>query len=446
MSFSRSQARQSVFGVSYQALIFALCGLTNIKIGNIAIDQLYDILAIFMFFAANESKFRIPRHLKRPVRVISQIFLLLIIGAVYALLTQHFYIPADSVSSVLKRPGLISISRMIQLLIEVIVFVMICDATQRDPRHLASFARYYIFGALISAIYGLISYYLFFHQGIDIGGTDADPTQARLTAFFVEGGPYGIYATSALFLLFLIRDLGIKKNTRILIALPIIASIIFSASKASIVMCVFVLFGSVVLMKPVKAFKYFLLGLIVVVALIPVFIELGLSDQFVGYYQSFQTTKQGGIEHSTDPSVIEGRVAGSIIVPNMIKDNLLFGVGIGNYSLTRNTPAYRGLVPPVDGWDLPGLGLYGDVAEIGIPAILLLGYFFVLPLLRAKRKKMDSRVIMFCLLPLACLIFGVQITFIYPWILLALCTQVANSQTIQSTSSNERRLLISNID
>jgi len=34
----------------------------------------------------------------------------------------------------------------------------------------------------------------------------------------------------------------------------------------------------------------------------------------------------------------------------------LFGVGFGNYSLVRNNPNYRGVIPPTDEWDLTGLG------------------------------------------------------------------------------------------
>jgi hypothetical protein len=146
----------------------------------------------------------------------------------------------------------------------------------------------------------------------------------------------------------------------------------------------------------------------------------GIGNYVVGYEQIVQ----GAETHSDDPNLILGRAAGAVIVPEMIAQNPIFGVGIGNYSLTRDTPSYRGLVPPTDQWDLPSLGLFGDLAEIGIPAGILISLFFAFPVFRARKAGMPIRTVWLCFLPFSTLLFGTQLNFTYPWILCALSMSI----------------------
>jgi hypothetical protein len=93
-------------------------------------------------------------------------------------------------------------------------------------------------------------------------------------------------------------------------------------------------------------------------------------------------------------------------------------VNTGNYLLMTNDPNYLDGLPAItEVEDLPGLGLLGVGAEIGVPATLWLIVLLFIPYWRNRRKG----VVVACAAlfqPMAH-IFGMQITFFLPWFVTA---------------------------
>jgi O-antigen ligase len=106
----------------------------------------------------------------------------------------------------------------------------------------------------------------------------------------------------------------------------------------------------------------------------------------------------------------------AILTPRIISEHPLLGIGIGNYSLQRNNPTLLDGLPPTDAWDLPGLGLIGYAAELGVPTTLLLMWLLWRPVVIALRSGAGPRVAAFGSLQFFVHAMGAQITFIYPWI------------------------------
>jgi len=115
----------------------------------------------------------------------------------------------------------------------------------------------------------------------------------------------------------------------------------------------------------------------------------------------------------------------------MIATHPLTGIGFGNYPLMRNDPNYLDGLPPItEVQDLPGLGLVGVAAEIGVPATLWLMVLLFIPY---RRNRHNGLVVTSAALfqPMAH-IFGMQITFFLPWFVTACALGVSSSGRLQS--------------
>ena len=114
-----------------------------------------------------------------------------------------------------------------------------------------------------------------------------------------------------------------------------------------------------------------------------------------------------------------GRIVAAFIVPRMIAAHPMLGIGIGNYSLMRNDPDYLRGLPFVDDWDLPGLGLISDAAELGIPLTLFLAALLLRPFLQARKQKAHAVCMAAAAFQPAALLLGVNLNFFYPWLITA---------------------------
>src|SRR5690606_27472893 len=128
-----------------------------------------------------------------------------------------------------------------------------------------------------------------------------------------------------------------------------------------------------------------------------------------------------------------GRIPAVFIVPKMVENNPLLGIGTGNYPLLRNNEAYRGFfplpIPEIRILDAHGFGgiidLLVDNGIIGLTVFMLIMYSIY------KKRPKSKRVF---LIGFLCLfMFGVQIYFLYPWILLGLV--LANNTKEHETCS-----------
>jgi hypothetical protein len=135
--------------------------------------------------------------------------------------------------------------------------------------------------------------------------------------------------------------------------------------------------------------------------------------------------------HSEDGNFAAGRIMGAIMLPRMIADHPIAGIGIGNYSLQRNNPDYLQGLPATTAWDLPGLGLLSYVAEVGIPLMLVLMWLLWAPVRLAGRRQVPALVVILTSYQFFANSLGVQITFAYPWLVTTLGLAYALNQPLK---------------
>jgi O-antigen ligase len=138
-----------------------------------------------------------------------------------------------------------------------------------------------------------------------------------------------------------------------------------------------------------------------------------------GYLYAYLNFDEAYYYRPDDPSLIMGRITAMLIVPRMVSAHPLLGIGVGNYSLMRNDPDYLQGLPPVDEWDLAGMGLLGSAAEFGIPLTLLLLALLIQPLVRARRRKAPLIVTLAAGFQPIAFLLGVNLNFFYPWLVAA---------------------------
>jgi hypothetical protein len=233
----------------------------------------------------------------------------------------------------------------------------------------------------------------------------------RLKGFYVEGGPYGLYLASLIFLEFL-------NNKRKIMMLTFGIALAFSQSKAGICALAIFLFVSFMMrnsflsgfLKPGNfvRFSFFIMISISISA----FAIFKIAYNYIDDYQNVYSLLKG---RAGDPSLVMGRISASHIGPKIFEDNPVFGVGLGGYSLVRNNIEYREGFPIVSGWDLTGLGgFFNLMIENGIFGVL--GFIIVI----ATTYKKDLIGMCFMMLFVVPFIFGAQLYMSYPWVFLGL--------------------------
>lgn len=317
--------------------------------------------------------------------------------------------------SFLKQPIIYSLSKLLQFVAIVCGFLWLANALTKEKRLLIyAMNAYWVTGIACSA-YAILCYLflLVTHssslQDSIFGAYLASGVRAR--AFFNEGGPYGTYMVSV-FVVGLLRrhvagrPLG-KINTAILVS-----AFIMSASKAGFFAAAcLLLYSAISHASFIRKISYLILTIGLLWGLA---VSLNFGNQLYGYLYSFENLQQQVAARGTDLNLVAGRVSALYIVPKMISAHPITGIGYGNYPLMRNDPHYLGILPPIPTVeDIPGIGIPGIAAELGIPATLWLLLLLLWPYWRnRKQAAILSVAALFQILAHA---FAVQLTFFYPW-------------------------------
>jgi hypothetical protein len=180
-----------------------------------------------------------------------------------------------------------------------------------------------------------------------------------------------------------------------------------------------------------------IVGLILAV---PVIVASDLIGGLQGYYINYERFAQAAHERPDDINLVMGRMMGSVLLPRMVAEYPIFGIGIGNYSLIRNDPSLLRGLPTVSGWDLHGLGLLGYCAELGLPLTFFVLWVFAYPI--RKTRKSGVWVRMIAAYPLAAALFGVQLNFSYIWVYSGLALAAASIEKKYLASLVQQRYLV----
>jgi len=397
--------------ILFSVFCFISFQLTEIKFYSIKINELVALLCL-------------PVLLKH-VRIVNKyfvyfllFFILLIILTFLTNLFRDFYFDLESLS-LLRKPYFITISRSVELL-SCLIFAIIVyesiyyfsqkDYTLKDIINAVLQVNYYFawFLLLVASCYYLRIVH-FINSDIIYDTTPYLPNYTlRLRGYYIEGGPFGLmYA-----FLFCLSSLVNKK--KYLQKGIFILIILLAQSKAGMIALLgWICYKLYLQFRHTKLFKY-----IAFLILLPIFITLSfkIADNYLVTFRNFDSELRN---RNDDETLIMGRTAAFIIGPKMFAHHPFTGVGLGNYSLVRNNPAYLGVLPVVNGWDLPGLGgiltLLIEDGIIGLFALILILRLIYKRYAKYSPISKDS-IIIFCVM---CSL-GVQLYFLYIWFLIGL--------------------------
>lgn len=328
----------------------------------------------------------------------------------FAALQRPDFPPAAA--GLLKRAPMLTFARVCQLAVAVWAFYTVATLIKRRPTLLLLATQLYVLTGLLGSLFGIASW-LGLAVGLELGGAYGEDRRVR--GFFIEGGPFGMYLVSVMLMCWF-RFAVLKKTTRAQFVLQVAVlalAFVLSSSKAGILLlALLVAFSAVV----ARRWRVLAMGALPIAAIA---IAGGLVTNLSGYVGNYVQFEQSIIERPDDTNLMMGRIIGAFLVPRMIADHPVTGIGLGNYSLQRNNPEYLRGLPQTQLWDLHGLGIVGYVAELGVPLSLYLLWLLWKPI-RLSAAQPRVVVTALCGFQLFAHLFGVQLTFLYPWLVTAM--------------------------
>ncbi len=394
------------------AVIAFLSGFTDIRLGDVQSVELAIIMALGLSFLQPQQQARIEGP-AITINLLPRVLLMLTLIACGSFLSLrlHFYPPSNI--GLLKQAPYATISRLVEVIISVSSLFVVALSIRDDPRKLRVLLAAYGWAAILNASWGLIAFGVHF-AGLDLPGITLGGRIPRVSGFFNEGGPLGVYLAGGALVQYIrgpILHYISRKSYWVSIVLIAVA-IVGSQSKAAVL--VILLLTSLGFLQQRRAS----LILVAVALIMPLAIASNLVEGFNGYYSNLVNFRAEAYERSTDGNLVNGRLMASVLLPRIVEAHPIFGVGIGNYSLIRNDPDLLLGLPRTENWDLHGLGLLGYLAELGIPLTLFVLYIYAYPLLTALRSR--AWIFLLSTYPLLAALFGVQLNFAYPWIVMGL--------------------------
>ncbi len=347
------------------------------------------------------------------------IFLVATMSLAVASLRFEFYFPTNL--EPLRFPVLITLSRLIEIALNLTAMFYFVHVFRKSPEKARFAARLYFWVGVASAVYSIISYPL---DVLGIASWGAYANLHRFRGFYNEGGPYGLYALSALLVGYALYKLEWESArwAKVGMALMFVA-FLGAQSKAAIfalmlLILITALTGGTVVQRVglVSAAGVFLFGL---AALTPLRYEVSI------YLAGSQVFERVSHQRATDPNFVYGRVAGAFIVPRMIAAHPWSGIGLGNYGTLRNAPEYRGAAVWAQTADDPGLGIVSYAADLGLPLLTYTFFCLLMPFFLLRRLKAPAYLINLALLQPLVHLFGGQFNLTYPWVVSALALGIA---------------------
>jgi hypothetical protein len=412
----RTQNLRGQFAVA--SLIAILSAVTAVKLGSL---QAEDVLLVFLLgfcvakYLCSGFSFRISERLSGLSKSYGLLLFVLLLISLFAF-RLTFY-PLDETSYV-KQPAIFSLSKLLQFAATVCGFLWLTNMFLIERRLVTRAMTAYWRLGIVSSWFAILSWVVVAVAHIDpsslsgaVLGAYSVEYAVRARGFFNEGGPFGLYIVSVFAIGVLRRHMTGRRLGLTNIAF-LSTAFLFSESKAAFFVAVLLILYSVLSAASFrKKVTYFVLSTAILCGAAA---WQNLPSVLVGYYNSYLKIEDNAGVLGRDPNLVLGRVAASFIVPRMIAAHPITGIGIGNYSLMRNDPHYLGSLPAVtDAEDLPGIGIPGIAAEMGIPATIWLLVLLCRPYW-VCRKKAPIIGIAAIFQPIAHL-FGVQLTFFYPW-------------------------------
>lgn len=388
-----------------------LSGMTDVKIADIQGVEVVMVGGLALALLQPQRLAHLPasRLLDSLKFKFLWMLLFMLVGSVLSL-RLTFYPPHGI--GVLKQPPFASFIRVVQVILSVLSLFVAALAARSRPEIFRKLLTAYVWCALLGSAWGVVSMAAYF-AGVTLPGVGVQDT-IRIRGFFVEGGPFGVYLVGAI-IVQVIRGHFLRYISPFSfyagLALLLVA-LIGAQSKASALLVCFVAIPYMIRVGKLR------LMLVLLVLALPVLFASNLVSGVNGYYENAINFNEAASQRPDDWNLVLGRVAAIILLPRIVAAHPILGIGVGNYSLVRNDPIFLQGMPRVEAWDLHGLGLLGYCAELGIPLTLYVMWIYAAPIVEAWRTR--PWIVLLGSYPLAAAVFGVQLNFAYPWIIMGM--------------------------
>jgi hypothetical protein len=397
-------------------LIFTVCLITfciqtpDVKLGFVKISELILLLITPFLLKKSVNKF------------IFYFFVFFSIEAVLGLIitsTHHFQILGPSK---FKAPYIITIARYFELITCISLCIITFRLFEKHKDQSKKIINYLVNWNIAITVFFFVIFLIVKTGLLSVQQSIVVYDFNRLRGLYNEGGPFGLMLSFIFILTFF------QENNRFTFLKRLFLFIIiafFARSKAGILFTVVWtgLYNFEILKNKLRAFIF---PLILLFAAGFYFLFVNVSSMYI---TELNRVKLSVKQRPEDINLILGRVSGIYIVPNMIKENPVLGIGLGNYPLLRNNAEYRSFFPkpPKESIDLDAHGFGGIVdilVEMGIAGLFF--FMFILSGINKEIKRLNKgTVLTLSFLLIYC--FGVQIYFLYPWVLLAVILAYKNN-------------------
>jgi hypothetical protein len=429
-------APHSLTARSIVILLGVSCGLMNLRVGSLQPEDF--VLLGLLWLCITRSIYSgfsvdISTRVNSLFRAYSWFILCLVVMGLLA--TRLTLYPLDD-ASFLKQPILFPASKLLQLTAVICGFLWLTNQFAKHRSFLSLALNTYWWTGIATCLYGVVCYFfLKLHpfEVPEIFGAYSLEDYTRARGFFNEGGPLGLYAVSVL-MVGLLRSRVTGRRLGVVCTSVLCLAIILSGSKSGFLAAAALILVSAFFAASAKARIFYCI--FAIASLWGLGVWLNFDSQLAGYVYSYMNIEEEIAERGRDYNLVVGRVSALHIVPKMIATHPFTGIGFGNYPLMRNDPNYLDGLPAItEVEDLPGLGLLGVAAEIGVPATVWLIVLFLIPYWKNREKGVV--VASAALFQPIAHILGMQITFFIPWFVTACALGTAFSVPSRSLQYGE---------
>ncbi len=409
-------------------MVFLVCTLSVtvlLKVGEIQYLELImaaDFLLLCVLFARNGFRGRVFQTFLS-IASTWGIFMSLAFLLALVALRQNFYAFNDTL---LKRPILVTISRIAELFLDVFYMLYLASLYREDERLAQLGARTYYWMGVLGGIYAVVCFPINYLTNLQLG-TYSD--LHRLRGFNNEAGSYGTYLIGVFLLTIAMRRRGWLSKFQFRLSLVLFTvCLLGSQSKAAII--AIVVLGTVNLLLLTRGWGRLTLigagtaGLLVVAAVFNFQGKINAYVQGVAQYQELSMLR------SEDANLVMGRISGAVLSPRMIEAHPWLGIGWGNYPLVRDDPQYRrGTAFSLASLDSPSLGPIDYIVDLGFPLFLYLTWAELKPLYLLWRHRADIWILNMAAMQILANWFGAHLNITYQWVVVGLALGMGFAKT-----------------
>jgi hypothetical protein len=400
---------------------------TLLKVAEIQYLELFlaaDFLIISWLFVRNRMQVRVYRPFLSIGRSYA-IFLALVFLLALLALRENFY---PYTFTLLKRPLLVTVSRMAELFLDVFYMLFMASLYREDEALCAFGARVYYWMGVAGGVYALLTFPLNVLYQLQLGTSSVSH---RFRGFDNEAGPYGTYMVSVCILTVAMYHRKWLTRTQFYAGMAFFL-VLLAGSQSKAGFFVALTAACFHLLWSQSGWKRWTTIAATSIVFITIALAVDIPKQISVYIRGSETYQELSLSKSTDANFVMGRVAGTVLAPRMIAAHPLAGIGWGNYPMVRDDPAYRqGTAFSVGNVDSPGLGLIDYIVELGFPLWIYMTWIGIKPVYILRRHRADAWLLTLAMIQPISNWFGAHLNITHPWVVvgLALGMGFAHKQT-----------------